>query len=149
MRCLPHLIYACGLSRFCYLTSTMLHIEFFCMVALASTITNQVLATDNNPLVNKHLKVAAEHFKPYIIFYCNGKEMEGADKCPDKGTMAYGGALWELLKLVKSARNVTISILRPPTPSWGYCHGVNNCTGMIGMVNRKEVDFALGIFIFH
>ena len=144
-----HFIYACGLSRFYYLTSTMLDIEFFCVVALASTITTQALATGNNPLVNKHLKVAAEHFKPYIIFYCNGKEMEGADECPDKGKMAYGGALWELLKLVKSARNVTISILRPPTPSWGYCHGVNNCTGMIGMVNRKEVDFALGIFISH
>ena len=70
--------------------------------------------------------------------------MDGADKCPDKDNETYGGALWELLKLVKQARNVTYSILRPQSSHWGICNSQDNCTGMIGMVNRNEVDFALG-----
>ena len=74
------------------------------------------------------------------------------DTCSDRGRMTYGGALWELLKLVQLSQNVTFSILRPPKlskPKWGDCYGLNNCSGMIGMVNRREVDFALGkIFVF-
>ena len=88
--------------------------------------------------------MAAVHFSPNFIFYCNEKEMKNADDCPDKDNMTYGGALWEFLKMVKLARNVTFSILVEPTQTWGYCHSMNNCTGMIGMVNRREVDFALG-----
>ena len=122
-------------------------IYFLLLCAVGSTLHNQVHATGHNSLRNKHLKVAAEHYSPYMIFYCNGKEMGGADKCPDRGNLTYGGALWELLNLVKLARNVSVSILRPPTPTWGYCHGINNCTGMIGMVNRREVDFALGTIL--
>ena len=127
----------------------MLVIYFSCIFTMASTLDIQVPAAGHNSLLNTHLKVAAEHYRPYIIFYCNEKEMGGADKCPDKGNLTYGGALWELLNFIKLARNVTFSILRPPTPTWGYCYGVNNCTGMIGMVNRREVDFALGIFMYH
>ena len=114
---------------------------------MASTLGIQVPAIGYNSLLNKHLKVAAYPWKPFIIFYCNGKEMNGTDKCLEQGSETYGGALWDFLELVKQARNVTFSILKPRTPTWGYCHGVNNCTGMIGMVNRREVDFALGIFI--
>ena len=50
---------------------------------------------------------------------------------------------------VKLKRNVTFSISSPRDKSWGFCYGVNNCTGMIGMVNRREVDFALGTFRNH
>ena len=111
----------------------------------------QVEAKREEALQNKHLKVAAVHFSPNFIFYCNEKEMKNADDCPDKDNMTYGGALWELLKMVKLARNVTFSILVEPTQTWGYCHSMNNCTGMIGMVNRREVDFALGTvcLLFH
>ena len=114
---------------------------------MTSTLAIQVPAKGHNSFLNKHLKVAAETWNPFIIFYCNEKVMDYTDECSDQGNMTYGGALWDLLKLIKQARNVTISIVRPPTYSWGYCYGVNNCTGMIGMVNRGEVDFALGIFL--
>ena len=66
------------------------------------------------------------------------------EECSDKGNMSYGGALWELLTMVERVRNVTFSIIRHPNPTWGLCYDKNNCTGMIGMVNRGEVDFALG-----
>ena len=116
---------------------------------MASLWGSQVHATGRNSLMNRHLKVAAERANPYFIIYCNGKTIKGNDRCPDNGNITYGGAMWDLLKFIKQARNVTFSILRPPTPTWGYCYGVNNCTGMVGMVTRREVDFALGIFMSH
>ena len=127
----------------------MLVIYFLCWFMMASTFGIQVPAIGYNSLRNKHLKVAAEIWNPFMIFYCNEIEMDYTDECSDKGNMTYGGALWDLLKLIKQARNVTFSIVRPPTYSWGYCYGANNCTGMIGMVNRGEVDFAIGIILCH
>ena len=97
---------------------------------------------------NAHLKVAAEPWKPFFIFYCSdGKEKQLNEKCPVEGNETYGGALWDLLMFMQHARNVTFSILRAPDKAWGNCHGKNNCTGMIGMVNRREVDFAIGSYI--
>ena len=125
----------------------MLVICFMHVFTIASSMGIRVPSEGHNSLLNKHLKVAASPWKPFIIFYCNGKEINDKDDdCPDKGNQTYGGALWELLKLVKHARNVTYSILRPPRsePGWGTCNANDNCTGMIGMVNRNEVDFALG-----
>ena len=104
----------------------------------------QIRAEGQKSLLNKHLKVAAEPWSPYIIFYCNGREISMREECSDKGNMSYGGALWELLTMVERVRNVTFSIIRHPNPTWGLCYDKNNCTGMIGMVNRREVDFALG-----
>ena len=126
----------------------MLVIYLLSMFALKFTLAKgmQVKAKGHNSLLNKHLKVAAEPWSPYIIFYCNEKKIDETEECP-ADSMTYGGVLWEVLNLVKYARNVTFSILRPPTPEWGVCHGKNNCTGMIGMVNRREVDFAIGSYI--
>ena len=103
-----------------------------------------------NHLLSGHLKVAAATWSPFIIIKCNGKDIESVDNdCPDEAKLTYTGILWEFLEWVKRKRNVTFSILRPSNPTWGYCHGMNNCSGMIGMVNRREVDFALGMFKSH
>ena len=69
------------------------------------------------------------------------------ESCDDEGSLTYGGALGDLLRFIQHARNVTVSILRAPDGEWGVCYGKDNCTGMIGMVNRKEADFAIGMFI--
>ena len=125
--------------------TAMLVIHVFCVLSTLANLRTQVFAKRHTPLQNKHLRVAAELWSPFIIFYCNGKEMrDETDECLEKDKMSYGGALWDFLNMVKLTRNVTFSILRPPTPTWGYCHAMNNCSGMIGMVNRREVDFALG-----
>ena len=67
-------------------------------------------------------------------------------ECPDGGQESYGGVMWELVKLMKQTRNVTISFVTGDG-AWGLCHNSSSCTGMVGMVNRREVDFALGILI--
>ena len=115
------------------------------IITEVSTTTNlDTHAKRNRSLLNRHLKVAAVPWSPFIMFYCNEKEMKDVKDCSEKGNITYGGALWDFLNMVKHERNVTFLVLSPPTPTWGYCHGKNNCSGMIGMVNRKEVDFALG-----
>ena len=133
------------------MTSAMFLTYYFSMVSILANVGLQVEAKRRNALQDMHLKVAAVHYHPNIIFYCNEKEMDRADDCPDKDKMTYGGALWEFLNMVKAARNVTFSILTPPTRTFGSCYSMNNCTGMIGMVNRREVDFALGTvcLLFH
>ena len=127
----------------------MLVILVYCflgIIAMSFSFGDCVSTTGHNYLLNRHLKVAAVKYSPFIIFYCNEKEIPTIDECPDKASLKYGGVLWELLNLVKIKRNVTFSILSPPDQAWGFCYGVSNCTGMIGMVNQGEVDFALGMF---
>ena len=134
------MINSCGLSL---CTFTMLVI-YLCLSTIAKVLTSANLDTS---LLNRHLTVAALPWSPFIMFYCNGKEVEDAEDCADKENITYGGGLWDFINMVKIKRNVTFSVLSPPTPIWGHCHGNNNCTGMIGMVNRREVDFALGTFL--
>ena len=95
---------------------------FLCIVTEVLTSAN--LNTDakrNTSLLNRHLKVAAVPWSPFIMFYCNEKEIGDAGDCTDKGKITYGGALWDFLNMVKLKRNVTFSVLSPPTPTWGYC----------------------------
>ena len=108
-------------------------------------MSDRVHAKGHNSLMNKHIKVAAIPDPFYTTFYCNDKEISGDEECQDKDNETYDGVLWEFLELVKQARNLTITIVRPKQRELGVCHGKNDCTGMIGMVNRKEVDFALGM----
>ena len=58
--------------------------------------------------------------------------------------MSYGGITWELLLIVQRTRNISFTILESIDRTWGNCHGKDNCTGMVGMVNRGEADLALG-----
>ena len=85
-------------------------------------------------LFNKHLTVAVESNPPFLVI---NKDINGKEN--------YGGILWEALEYIQAARNITFTFLRPHDGQWGYCYATNNCTGMIGLVNRKEVDFATGL----
>ena len=114
-------------------------------IIIIISMSDPVHAKEYNSLMNKHIKVAAIPDPFYTTFYCNEKEISGDEECQDKDIKTYGGVLWEFLELVKQARNLTITIVRPKRRELGVCHGKNDCTGMIGMVNRKEVDFALGV----
>ena len=51
--------------------------------------------------------------------------------------------MWELLLFMQHANNFTFTLVHGDEV-WGNCYAINNCTGMVGMVNRKEADFALG-----
>ena len=84
-------------------------------------------------MTNKHLRIAAEPWPPYITME------ENVD-----GSVKMGGYCWDWIEFWQYARNFTFTVVRPPDGLWGTCVGPNNCTGLIGMVNRNEVDFALG-----
>ena len=85
-------------------------------------------------LSNTHIKLGAEPWPPYIVM-----------KKDENGKESYGGIFWDVIKMIQKERNCTFTVVRPYDGQWGNCYGKNNCTGMIGMVQRKEVDFALGM----
>ena len=85
-------------------------------------------------LSNAHIKLGAEAWPPFITIKKDGNGLE-----------TYGGVLWDFVKYIQHARNITLTVVRPIDGQWGNCFGENICTGMIGMVQRKEVDFALGM----
>ena len=79
-------------------------------------------------LTDKHLQMGARPYPPYLV----------------KKKESYSGLLWNLVEFIQKARNCTFTVVIPPDGKWGKCFGHDNCTGMLGMVSRKEVDFAIG-----
>ena len=122
-------------------------------VLLAACFGHQVLSTRNDDgLSNKHLRIAAEPWPPFLSVYClNGQEKtflwDWEADCPAGEERVMDGFMWELLLFMKERRNFSFTLVHSVDGLWGgSCHGANNCTGMIGMVNRREVDFALGMY---
>ena len=103
-------------------------------ILLASCFGCQGSVLREATLSNKHLTVAAEPWPPLLVI---NKDINGKD--------TYSGLIWDFMEYIQEARNCTFRIVRPHDGQWGYCFGKNNCSGMIGQVNRKEVDFAIGL----
>ena len=102
-------------------------------------------------LSNKNLRIAAEPWPPFLSIYClNGSRektllWDWEADCSSGEDKVYQGFMWELLLFMKERRNFNFTLVNSVDGLWGgSCNGANNCSGMIGMVNRKEVDFALG-----
>ena len=89
-------------------------------------------------LHNKNLLMAALPVPPLLSM-----------RMDQNGQPSYSGLLWDFVEYIQKARNCTFKVVFPPDRSFGNCHGVNNCTGMIGMVNRGEVDFAIGKMVVY
>lgn len=89
-------------------------------------------------LRNKQLTVIAEEWVPFLTYDWHRNEMG------DYLISNYRGIMWDLLLFMQKARNFTFSIYVPPDGLWGTCNEQNNCTGMLGTVNRREADLALG-----
>ena len=90
--------------------------------------------TSNEGLRNMHLKIEGEEWWPFLTYDFD-----------ENGTaINYRGIMWDLLLFMQKARNFTFSMVSEADYTWGKCPEVNNCTGMIGMVNRGEVDIAIG-----
>ena len=104
-----------------------------------------VQSMKSKALSNKELRVTGDIFTPFWTIYCpDGRAKQVGVDCPTRGDMYYGGILWELLVIMQRTRNVTFTFIHDDEYNWGYCHSNTNCTGMVGMVNRGEVDFAIG-----
>ena len=95
-------------------------------------------------LFNKNLKITGLGWEPFWIWTCPDGTKTNFGDCPTKGNMSYGGVLWELLLMIQKRRKVSFTLYIPREKSWGICYSKNNCTGMVGMVNREDVDLALG-----
>ena len=85
-------------------------------------------------LRSKHLIVEGEYWYPFLYF----------DKDEDGKTINHKGIMWDLLLFMQKYKNFTFTFVSEADNVWGQCHSMNDSSGMIGMVTRKEVDFALG-----
>ena len=85
-------------------------------------------------MTNKHFKIAAIHRPPFLI----AKTLPG-------GQNILSGQNGDAINFWQYARNFTYTLVKPKDGLYGACLGPNNCSGLIGMVQRKEVDFALGL----
>ena len=101
-----------------------------------------VKSMKHESLRNKHLTIAAGYWYPYLMWACPEGGLDWKADCPNN--RKYSGMLWDMLMFMKKARNFTFTLLSEGDYGWGTCYTTDNCTGMIGMVNRGEVDFALG-----
>ena len=151
--------------------------QFQCLFAVACFICG-VWSSKHNALSNKHLKIVAVPWRPFLVWKCpshtdyvdwwqidkdyvddwdaeevyyanthlGNSSAEGSGGCPNGQDRMYNGIMWELLMFMKQARNLTYTIVAIDDAWWGgTCHDVNNCTGMVGSVNRHEADIALGL----
>ena len=84
-------------------------------------------------LSNKHLKMGALSQPPFFVI------QEGKD-----GQKSYSGLLWDIVEYIQESRNCTITVVTPPNGGFGNCYKNGTCNGILGMINRSEVDFSLG-----
>ena len=91
---------------------------------------------EGNVLNGRNLKVAAENRPPFFMIH----------EHPDyPGYFMYFGVMEQLLQELREALNFTTTIMRPADGLGGnYDPETKSWSGMIGMVHRNEVDFALG-----
>ena len=106
---------------------------FFCIILTLVKCTYSIPEAYQE-LRNKHLIVEGELWYPFLYF----------DRDEDGNTSNHKGILWDLLLFMQKAKNFTFTFVSEADYEWGQCHSMNDSTGMIGMVTRKEVDFALG-----
>ena len=104
----------------------------FYLCIISTTVAQKDSSSFDGGLSNKHLVIAAKHWKPFLIV-----DMDS------EGNIAYSGIMYELLTFMQQARNLTLTIISEGT-QWGTCDENDKCTGMFEMVNNSEVDIALG-----
>ena len=103
-----------------------------------SLILTTVMAAEVSELNGKRLRVAAEHWPPFIII---NPVQPGFDQ--------YFGVMEKVLETLRSNLNFTTTIVRPVDHAWGhYDKETQTWSGMMGMVQREEVDFGLGNIIY-
>ena len=107
-------------------------------VLLENLVLSYAMIARGEGLRNKHLIVEGEYWSPFLMY----EYLDDDPSTPLEGT--YSGVMWDLLLFMQKARNFTFTMVTKADYVWGECFSINNCTGMIGMVNRKEVDLAIG-----
>ncbi|XP_050692921.1 glutamate receptor-like [Eriocheir sinensis] len=80
------------------------------------------------------LKVAIEQWVPYTLV------------TEVNGTMTVGGPMGKLLDSFSRIFNVDYMFVQPPDKAWGQKYPNGSWDGMIGQLQRREVEFAVGPF---
>ena len=106
----------------------------FLILSLGNFAISTTVNGGGDGLRNKHLIVEGEYWYPFLYY----------DYHEDGTYGGYGGVMYDLLLYMQKERNFTFTMVSDADWEWGECYATNNCTGMIGMVNRKEVDLAIG-----
>ena len=106
-----------------------------CLIFFIICSKSQLCTSRQLTLHDKNLVVAAVPWPPFVVL-----------RKDENGTDILSGVLGKFFQYIKEARNCTFKVVRPPDGLFGNCNGMNNCTGMIGQVNRREADFAIGLF---
>ena len=94
----------------------------------------QILSTCCGSITKSHLIVAADDWRPFFEVNI------------DSQNITYNGVMFQLLEFVQKSLNFTYEIRQPSDGQWGFVNNNGTVTGMVGMVSRNEVDFALGPF---
>ncbi|KAG0726508.1 Glutamate receptor ionotropic, delta-1 [Chionoecetes opilio] len=81
------------------------------------------------------IRIAAETWQPFFLI---GRASAGVAE--------YSGIMWDLLLMLTSKLNVSVEIMRPPDGRWGVELPNGSWNGMLGMIQRQEVDMAVGPF---
>jgi hypothetical protein len=84
-------------------------------------------------LRGRHIEIAAESWMPWFKI----TETESGD-------ISFDGVMFDVLGYLQESINFTYVIVRPTDKQWGVCNKQGNCNGMVGMVQRMDVDLALG-----
>ena len=108
------------------------------IVILLLTCGTDVSASKQEKLTNRHLLIAAEPWPPYITMTKR-----------EDGEVEAEGLFWDYVKFWLSARNCSYTLVISPHGTRGTCVMPNNCSGLLGMVNREEVDFAIGTLFMY
>ena len=113
--------------------TTILHkLIFWCLFVVS--VGCLAISTTHMRMTNKHFKIAAIHRPPFLI----AKTLPG-------GQNILSGQNGDAINFWQYARNFTYTLVKPKDGLYGACLGPDNCSGLIGMVQRKEVDFAIGL----
>ena len=81
----------------------------------------------------RSFRMASELWDPWFLIH------------EESGQQTFSGIMPKILEYLQVSLNFTTSLVRPPDGAWGAVDEDGNWSGMIGMVKRNEVDFALGM----
>lgn len=81
-----------------------------------------------------HFIVAGEIWPPWL------------ERTNQSGSMGFQGITWEILLRVSDILGFDFTFVQPEDGKWGSIDQSGEWNGMMGMIQRKEVDFAIGPF---
>ena len=90
-------------------------------------------AMEKNSIRGRHLILAA---KEGAFFKSND----------NSAAEPYRGPIWMILKYLQEGLNFTFELNGPLDGTVGYIYDNGSWSGLIGMINRSEVDFGIGPF---